>query len=338
MPDDPTNTANDSELLQALDHGVAWIDRSDRARLVVNGPDRAKFLHNLTTNEVKRLAVGRGAEAFVTSLQGKTLGFVTLHVAEDRIWLRTDPGGLTHLMPHFAKYGALDDVSWDDTSDRTFEYHLVGPKSADLLRRLGVDSPPEGDLAHHAATVAGKPVLVVRESPTVDPGFTLIGDAPDAPAVAEAIRKAGEGLGLVRMSPEQFEALRIEAGTPAFGRDVTDGNLPQELARDRRAINFVKGCYLGQETVARLDALGHVNRILRGLRIESDSTLPAGSVLLADGKEVGRVTSSARSLRDGRGIGLAIIRTSHAADGTEISCSVGEVAVSAVVRELPIGR
>src|SRR3954471_13567622 len=104
-----------------------WIDRSDRARLEVTGPDRAKFLQNLTTNEVKRLAVGRGCEAFVTSPQGKTLGYVNLLALEDRILLRTDPGGLVGVLPHLQKYGIFDDVAWDDATGRAFAVHLLGP-------------------------------------------------------------------------------------------------------------------------------------------------------------------------------------------------------------------
>lgn len=328
--------ASDRPLLDALDQGVAWSDRSDRVRLDVTGPDRAKFLQNLTTNEVKRLAVGRGVEAFVTSLQGKTLGFVLLHAADDRILLRTDPGALAPLLPHFQKYGALDEVAWSDRTGQTFEYHLVGPKTADLVRQLGGTPPPEGDYNHHATTLAGRPVLLVRESPLVDPGLTIIGEAADADAVANAIREAGAAFGLVAMSPEQFEALRIEAGTPAAGRDVTESNLPQEVGRDARAISFVKGCYLGQETVARLDALGHVNRLLKGLRFETDTPPSPGSPLLSDGKEVGRITSSARSLRDGRALGLAYVRVAHANAGTELLCRLEGGEVIARVADLPM--
>jgi tRNA-modifying protein YgfZ len=92
------------------------IDRSDRLRVEVSGPDRAKFLHNLTTNEVKRLPAGHGCEAFVTSLQGKTIGYVILLAAEDRMIVRSDPAGLDLAMPHFRKYGVFDDVAIDDRS------------------------------------------------------------------------------------------------------------------------------------------------------------------------------------------------------------------------------
>ena len=113
--------------------------------------------------------------------------------------------------------------------------------------------------------------------------------------------------------------LRIEAGTPVFGREVTERNLPQEVGRDDRAINFVKGCYLGQETVARIDALGHVNQLLRGLRLEPTSTAPPpGSVVEIDGNRVGFVTSSAVSPGWNAPVALALIRATHARAGTAV--------------------
>src|SRR5437867_6139071 len=94
--------------------GIGLADRSDRVRIAVSGPDRAKFLHSLTTNEVKRLAAGRGCEAFVTSTQGKTMAYVILHVSEDRILVRSDPDGMELALPHFRKYGSFDDVAIED--------------------------------------------------------------------------------------------------------------------------------------------------------------------------------------------------------------------------------
>ena len=142
------------------------IDRSDRVRVEVTGPDRAKFLHNLTTNEVKRLAAGRGCEAFVTSLQGKTIGYVILLAAEDRILVRSDPGGMELALPHLRKYGVFDDVAIDDRSEATFELHLAGAGS----RRAG--PPRRGELPGRRpitptspSELAGRPVRVVRESP-----------------------------------------------------------------------------------------------------------------------------------------------------------------------------
>src|ERR1035438_9003635 len=112
-------------------------DRSNRSRLSITGPDRAKFLHNLMTNEVKRLALGKGCEAFVTSTQGKTLAYVTVLVAEDRILVRTDPGAMGELLPHLEKYGVFEDVAIEDLSATTFEYHLAGPAAGEIVRRAG---------------------------------------------------------------------------------------------------------------------------------------------------------------------------------------------------------
>jgi len=164
------------------------IDRSDRVRLEVSGPDRAKFLHNLTTNEVKRLAAGRGCEAFITSPQGKTIGYVILLAAEERILVRSDPRGMELAMPHFRKYGVFDDVTIDDRGDTTFELHLAGAGCDDLVRRAGAIVPDGPDYAHALGELAGRPVRAVRESPAGRPGLTVIGERGDAAAVTIARR------------------------------------------------------------------------------------------------------------------------------------------------------
>ena len=230
-------------------------DRSDRVRLEIHGPDRAKFLHNLTTNEIKRLAVGRGCEAFVTSPQGKTIGYLIVLVADDKIIARADPGGAALALPHLQKYGVFDDVSIDDCSSSTFELHFFGPRASELAEGILGELPQE-EYGHRIAEIGGCPVRVIRESPALRPGFTVIGDKSVAASVKEALMAQGRGLGLIEVDAAGFDIFRIEAGTPVFGHEVTEKNLPQELGRDDRAINFVKGCYLGQETVARLDVRG----------------------------------------------------------------------------------
>jgi folate-binding protein YgfZ len=276
-------------------------------------------LQNLTTNEVKRLPVGRGCEAFVTSPQGKTLAYVKLLVCSDWIMVSADPGGMVLALPHFQKYGVFDEITLEDMSESTFEYHVAGPKAEDLVRRAGGELPEAIDLAHCPTTLADCPVLLIRDSPTGRQGLTLIGPKSGGARVFRALEAIGQELGLAELDQESFEVLRIEAGTPVFGRDVTEKNLPQEIGRDERAINFVKGCYLGQETVARLDALGHVNQVISGLRLHPLAPCPApGSVTLAEGKRVGYLTSSAYSPGWQSSIALALVRTSHARPGTEL--------------------
>jgi tRNA-modifying protein YgfZ len=303
----------------AAQQTAVWCDRSGRVRFEIAGPDRARFLHNLTTSDLKRLPVGRGCEAFVTSLQGRTLAYVKVLACHDSILICTDPGGLVLALPHFQKYGVFDEVVLEDRSETTFEYHLLGPKAEELIIRAGGQLPEPGELAHAATNLADCPLLIVRESPTGRPGLTLIGGRGSGGRVAGHLQSIGHELGLEKLDDESYEVLRIEAGTPVFGRDVTERNFPQEIGRDDRAINFVKGCYLGQETVARIDALGHVNQILKGLQLEPDAPgAEPGSVLEADGAHAGFVTSSAVSPGWKRAIALAMVRTSLARPGVRL--------------------
>lgn len=305
-----------------------YIDRSARARLRITGPDRAKLLHNLCTQDIKALGIGAGAEAFVTSPQGKTLGYILIHALDDSLLVRADPDGLALAEPHFRKYAIFDEVSFDPTPGQLAELHLLGEHVEEWLRRrLGLVPAGDAPLAAVQGDWNGQDLVVIRESPAGVPGCTLIGAATALEQVVS---------GLASMPPDRFERLRIQAGTPAFGRDITEANLPQEVDRDARAISFTKGCYLGQETVARLDALGHVNKILRGLRFATSSQPPPApqSQLFAAGKLVGHVTSSA-GCGDEPAIGLGYVRTTHARPGTMLSTAPDESSPSVTVVSLP---
>jgi folate-binding protein YgfZ len=259
-------------------------------------------------------------------------------VEEHRIWVRSDPAGLELALPHMRKYGVFDDVTIDDRSSATFELHLAGRDAAGLLARAAGCAPEETDYAHIKLDLGGRAVLAIRESPTGLPGMTLIGDEQAAEVVHQALRTMAAPRGLTDLDPDTIEALRIEAGTPVFGKDITDKNLPQEIGRDARAISFVKGCYLGQETVARIDALGHVNQILKGLCFEPEAPCPPpGSTVVAEGKRVGVVTSAVVSAFRGRPIALGVIRNSHARAGTVIQVQLAGTSetAAATVSDLP---
>ncbi len=312
------------------------LDRSNRSRIEIAGPDRAKFLNNLTTNDIKRLAVGHGIEAFVTSPQGKTIGFLIVFAEEDRILIRADSGGVELVLPHLRKYGVFDEVEINDISKSTFEFHVAGPESGSIIDRAFRLLPEPGDLRHVAIPFKHGWLRMIRESPFGLSGYTLIGEEAQASDVREAL--SGSGV-LAELDFLAAESLRIENGTPIFGRDLTAENLPQEVGRDARAINFVKGCYLGQETVARLDALGHVNKTLRGFRIdiwEAADTPRPGAVIEAAGKAIGKITSAAFSEGWGCQVALGYIRTSQEAPGSEVLVELGDRKVRAVVSAWPM--
>lgn len=296
---------------------AAWYDRSGRVRLEILGPDRAKFLHNLTTNDVKRLAEGAGHESFITSPQGKTLAYITVLATADALLLRTDSPPESFL-PHLGKYGVFDDVAIEDRSAETFEYHVAGPAADDAVAEAGF--PIDGltkPLAHRAIGRDGATIRVVREAPLGVPGWTLIGPTEAAATVAACLAGA---IGAAAPAAD-YAVRRIEAGMPASGVDVLPTHLPQEVGRDAEAINFVKGCYLGQETVARLDALGHVNKILRAGRVEGTVEVPPpGTALVGeDGKPAGTITSAAFSPSQGAPVFLAYVRVAHAEAGSRLA-------------------
>ncbi|WP_435016569.1 YgfZ/GcvT domain-containing protein [Tundrisphaera sp. TA3] len=311
-----------------------WIDRSDRVRIEVQGPDRAKFLHNLVTNDIKKLVEGQGCEAFITTPQGKTLAYVALSALKASTLLRSDVGESTVFLGHLQKYSIFDDVAIEEITDQTFEIHAFGRLAEDIVHDAKLDGLANADQSIAEAEWAGHSLRFVREAPAGVPGLTLIGPL----AAADSVRTAlGRASGTASLDPAVFEAMRIEAGTPISGRDVTPNNLPQEVGRDRATISFVKGCYLGQETVARLDALGHVNKILKGLRIEgSTPPAPGASLVGADGKAAGTVTSAAPAIGGGAVVGLAYVRVAHANPGTSLAVEVGGQTVAAVVADLPM--
>ena len=327
-------TKSSSEFLRAVREGIVWIDRSERVRLSFTGPDRAKLLQNLTTQDVLNIPIGAGGEAFVTNPQGKTIGFLTLLVDEETIQARGDEGALELLAPHFQKYGLFDDARFEDLSQNTFEIHCAGPGGKEFLAKIVDSRLNEVEYSHIWTRCLNHSVRIVRESPSGLPGFTIIGASAEREEFFESFRDAIESFGGLGINRERFDALRIEAGTPVFGRDVSAANLPQEIGRDEQTLNFRKGCYLGQETVARLDALGHVNKVLKRGRIPNSREVPViGAALESLGQVVGNITSAAFSEISDAAVFLAFVKRIADENGAELSVVTGNRRARAVLVE-----
>ena len=312
------------------------VDRSARARLWVSGPDRARFLHNLCTQDILGLAAGAGREAFLTSPQGRTLAHVTVHATEgNALLVRCDPGCLEPVLPHLEKYGIFDDVGLDERTLSTCEWHLAGtPGGTDaVLARLGLNLGTLPSLGCKSVVFDGHPLTVIREAPFGREGWTLIAPADQRHRWPELWSQMGSDTPIVPATNDTLEGLRIEAGTLRGGQDVTPENLPQELDRDAQAICFTKGCYLGQETVARLDALGHVNKLLRRLMIEG-TNLPARGATVRNGeREIGTITSVGWT-PEGRVVALAMLRVNLAPVGATVEVADPSGPRRAVVQAL----
>ena len=308
---------------QALLHDAVWIERADRARIAFDGSDRAKSLHNLTTQNINALKPGQGVEGFVTTPQGKTLAFVTVHAdtVAPILWTRGDAGMVESVSSHFTKYCALDDTTWTDRSASTTEFLILGPRAEEILTRIGI-RPDAGAswaelMASPEGAIRGASLEGLPEVPGTHSGATILAGLREAVTIRARLAERAE---CAPLPPAKLEALRIETGLPRFGVDLTADHLPQEFDRDARAISFTKGCYLGQETVARLDALGHVNKMLRHLKFHSTNAPlpPPGTPLMKDDRPVGTLTSAAR-LVDGSGVlGLGMVRIKQAPIGSTV--------------------
>lgn len=315
-----------AEYSAAVD-GAAVLDVSDRTLVELTGRDRAKFLHNFCTNDIKRLSPGQGCEAFLVNVKGRVLFHGFVFAGPESLWIETVPGAAAALVPHLDRYLITEDVQLHDRTPEWGELLVSGRQAAGRLATLlpGADAlPPYGQTA---AEWNGLMIWVRRVDLLGAPGFLLATRRERMADLWQALVEAG----CRPAGTAAFHARRIEAGMPLYGVDITDDQLAQEVGRTAQAISFTKGCYLGQEPIARIDALGHVNRELRGLRLEQGPPPAAGAAVLADGKEIGTITSSAPIPGDDTAVALAYLRRPFTNPGTAVTVRGDSETVPAVV-------
>lgn len=308
----------------------ALFDRP-RGLIEASGTEAAVFLHNLCTNDIKGLAPGRGAEAFFCTATAKVIahGHVWRGQPEgkrDTLWLDLDDGLAARTFAHLDRYLISEDVALTDRTAEVAQLHLAGPALLDILRRAGVDAPAwERDTCHTAG-----PLRVRFTDPLGLPGCDLLCPAAQAPALRQSLLAAGAAAG----SAETFDVLRVEAGTPAFGRDMDETTFAPEVGRTLQAISYAKGCYLGQEPIVMARDRGIVQRGLLGVLL-GEGPVPPGTLLFRDGKEVGRTASCVVSPALGQAIALAYLRRGSQAPGTAVEAEVGGQRRPASVAKLP---
>ena len=293
-----------------------WAPEPPRDTLLVAGRDAVRFIDNFQTAAAARLAPHAGTEAFFTDGRGWVVALANIlrldDVEEERSSLWIDlPGGTTvRLRDHLEHYHIREDVEFRDVSAERAGLLIGGPAAAAWLAagagagpRLSAE-PPQERLGHRTARLGSVPVRIVRSDWFGAGTFRVISAAADRSRLEAWLADAD----LPRLDARALEEARILAANPEPA-DIPEKTLPQELGRDARAICFTKGCYLGQETVARLDALGHVNRRLVTLAIAGQPPQPPVPVeLAAGGGFIGTITSACHSPRLGCGIALAIVQ------------------------------
>ena len=298
--------------------GCALVDLSERGKLALTGPEAKDFLHGQVTNDILGLEAGHGCYAAFLTHKGKMLGDMRVLDFGDELFLDCERSALQPLFTLIHRFKLGRQVELHKRTLQSGLLSLIGPRARAIA---GADALGEREHDNAAAVIDGIPVRLV----TTHLGVDALCAAEDTPRLTQALVAAGA----VAVPGEVLEVVRVEHGRPRYGVDLDDSVIPQEAALNERAVSFTKGCYVGQETVARLFYKGKPNRHLRGLRLSGPAA--PGAELTFDGRVVGRIGSVAASPVHGD-IALALVRR-EAAPGDTLT--VGDGAVSATVTELP---
>ncbi|MBX3447972.1 MAG: hypothetical protein KF777_00345 [Planctomycetaceae bacterium] len=293
---------------------------TDWTCLTLTGADRAAFLHNFCTNDIKGLAPGHWREALFCNVKGRILGHGLVLAGTDSHTIVGFPGQGERLVAHLDRYILREDVAVRDDSAEKRCWFLSGPDAVETVLQSGM---LQGEPVPGIGCLASGPGRVfARLDWFSEPGFLALEETTEPKSEAKFDGERG--------TPEEFEFRRIVAGIPRMGDDLTEDNLAQESARTATAISFMKGCYLGQEPIARLDALGHTNRELRRLRIDpaEPSALSGSELVTAEGLAAGHLTSTAPAPDKTLSAGLGMIRTKFQTPGTRlVVATTGQTAV-----------
>jgi len=306
-----------ADAYRAMAETCALVDRSERGKLALTGGEAKEFLHGQVSNDIEGLEPGTGCYAAFLTPKGKMLGDLRVLDTGDELLLDCERVALQELFNMIRRFKLGRDVELHKRTVERALLSLIGPRARDVAG----DVPAE-EHAHRAALLGGRPVRLIA----TDLGVDVLCAAEDLHAVRAALLDAGA----VAAGEDAAEIRRVESGRPRYGVDLDESVIPQEAGLNERAVSFSKGCYVGQETVARLFYRGKPNRHLRGLRL--DGPAETGEPLVLGEREVGRLGSVVESPAHGW-IALAIVRR-EAEPGAELRA--GER--TAAVVELPFAQ
>jgi len=328
----PVDTLPDTAA-RALRSAAVAANLTGRGLLAVAGADAAKLLHGLVTNDVLGLRPGGGCHAALLTPRGRMRAELgVLRVSEEELLLECEPSLASPLAAILSGYVPFSRSRLTDLTAETGVLQVEGPAAPRVLRGAGLPEPGAEAWSHAEASLDGTSVRVVRVSRAGGTGFALLSPGTGSGRLLDLLVSCGAE----RADAEALEAGRIEAGLPRWGAELDETVLPNEAWLERTAISYTKGCYLGQETVARLKTYGHVNRHLVALLLPLGSAVHPGATVRSGPEAVGTVTSAADSAARGRRVALAYVRREHEAPGTLLSVESGNGAVEGSVAAVPL--
>jgi aminomethyltransferase len=331
----PRHFCDPHEEYLSVRRAAGLLDFSNRAVLEFTGADRLSYLQGLISNDLRVLSSGEGIDAAFLTQQGKVLGDCRVLATDDSfivdLWEPLKP----KIIDHLHRYLVADEVEIADLSDRCAILSIQGPKSEILLEKfVPKDRQPQKILTHSLVDIGEVEMRICRYSHTGEDGFDLMIPLADIESMARQLTEAGSAYAARWVGAEAYEMLRIEAGIPRYGVDITDDNLILETGLNQ-AVSFTKGCYLGQEVVERIRSRGHVNKALTGLVIDGEKPPVAGSKIWTADKEIGTITSSAYSPALKSPIALSYVHRDHRSPGTELLIRQDQAILNATVVALP---
>jgi len=280
----------------------------NRVLVEFTGEDRSRFLHNFCTNDIKSLAVNAGCEAVFTNIKARAMGHGFVFAGESSHWLETGTAGLDALLQHLDKYLITDDVDIARRDDLQ-QILVTGPAALERVTTACSLPEPLAELSQ----IRVEQLWLRRTDPFGQPGIVIAG----APAEIDSFVGVLSSPGRPVADDIVFEAVRLNAGFPLYGTDFDDQHLAPEVGRVKQTISYRKGCYLGQEPIARIDALGHVNKSLCSIEIAGGEVPTRGAALTdAEGSDVGTVTTAAADPSANHCFALAWLKFEHTTTGT----------------------
>jgi len=323
LADNQTSETIDSRReLSALVSGCG-IYRAERTLLSLTGRDRSRWLNGMISNNVRDLAAGHGVYAFVLTPQGHIQADVYAFNRGESLLVETDRSQAETLLRIFRKYIIMDKVEIEDLTEKSTAIGLTGPQAGDALASLGA-SKDLGALQVANVNLDGTAVTLMRGDNSSFPNYELWVPAEQADSIWNALMRAGA----VEIHNETLETFRILCGIPKVGHDTREKTLPQETGQER-ALNFNKGCYIGQEIVERIRARGAVHRTFVGFEIEGAAPAP-GTKVQSEGKDVGEITSVANEPLKGKQLGLGYLRREFLATDKTLMAGQAEVKAMAL--------
>jgi len=316
---------------QAVRSAAGLYDFSHRAMLQFTGPDRLSFLQGMLSNDLRPLEMFQGQLSTILTQQGKVVADVRVLCAMNSFYLDFWEPLKEKILGHLNRYLVADEVEIRDPNEEWKILALEGPRARSIVGALFGGAELPSQLHHHSmVNFQDAPICVVCANHSGQGGFDLVVQTNQLESVAQRLNE----LGAAWVGTQAQDVLRIEAGIPRYGVDFSEENLLLEVGLEK-SVSFTKGCYLGQEVVERIRSRGHVNKRLCGLLLDGVAPAMADDTLLADGSDVGKITSSVISLALQRPIALGYIQKSYWPAGTHLVVHGETADVGATVCALP---